>query len=87
MEACPICSTRVPLHELEGHVQLHFLDDEPINDPAALPASTAAAADSKGLTGSDEFLEEEVDGLVYCPYGCGARIALHELDSHEEAHR
>jgi hypothetical protein len=90
-EACPMCGVRLPLQELESHVLLHFADEQD-NAPqaAAAAAATGAAAGAAGSSGGGTSASPAEPGegdLVRCPYGCGARVLLEELDSHEEAHR
>lgn len=70
---CPVCGSFLPRSEIELHVQLHFADDEP------------AGADRQETIVIDG--DDEEDSRIQCPYGCGVLLALHELDSHEEAHR
>jgi hypothetical protein len=79
---CPVCSLFCPHSEIEGHVALHFADEAPA---AAAPVQQqrhpALHIDEDD---EDSYADEQ---RVYCSFGCGALLALHELDSHEEAHR
>ncbi|WIA40959.1 hypothetical protein OEZ86_004609 [Tetradesmus obliquus] len=91
--SCPICSLFCSQSEIEVHVALHF-EDEP---PAAAAAQRSqqqlqhqhAAVHIDDDEEDDEggYLDDADEQKVYCSAGCGALLALHELDSHEEAHR
>lgn len=83
MEPCPVCGCKLPISELQEHVQLHFLEDE----AADLGRAAAAPPSSCGGIVIDSDDETETAGKVCCPLGCGAMVLLEELDSHEEAHR
>jgi hypothetical protein len=84
-QPCPVCGQVFPIDELPLHVDLHFHEGDPqevvdlLSEPEGSPA---AAAPKRARPGPD--LD---DDLVACPYGCGAEIALSDLESHELAHR
>jgi hypothetical protein len=82
--SCPVCSLFCPQSEIEGHVALHFEDEAPA---AAAPVRQQQQHHPLYIDQDDDD-DSGADGQrVYCSFGCGALLALHELDSHEEAHR
>jgi hypothetical protein len=88
---CPICSLFCQQSEIEEHVALHFEDEVRANHAAARgrPQQQHKQEQLDAVHIDDDLDDElDVDGQkVYCSFGCGALLALHELDSHEEAHR
>jgi hypothetical protein len=85
--SCPICSLFCQQSEIEGHVALHFEDEAPAAAPERQQQQQqkhmAVHIDDED---DDDYLDED-EQKVYCSLGCGALLALQELDSHEEAHR
>jgi hypothetical protein len=82
--SCPVCSLFCPQSEIEGHVALHFADEAPA---AAAPARQQQRHQALYIDEDDDENDDLDEQKVYCSFGCGALLALHELDSHEEAHR
>jgi hypothetical protein len=81
--SCPVCSLFCPQSEIEGHVALHFEDDA---SAAAAPVRQQQRHQALNID-EDDNDDDADEQNVYCSFGCGALLALHELDSHEEAHR
>jgi hypothetical protein len=77
LSECPFCGGFFELSEIEEHVSLHLMQSDltHLQDPCDAPNSSQPHANHV----STEH--------VACPFGCGALVALDELDSHEEAHR
>lgn len=90
--SCPICCLFCPQSEIEGHVSLHFEHDAPAAGPARHQQQRQQhpQQQQQALYIDDDDEDDDVhakEQKVYCSFGCGAQLALHELDSHEEAHR
>ena len=77
LSECPFCGSFFELGEIEEHVSLHLLDSE------AQPETALGHATNADVRHANHVSTEH----VACPFGCGALVALDELDSHEEAHR
>ncbi|WIA20637.1 hypothetical protein OEZ85_005018 [Tetradesmus obliquus] len=89
--SCPICSLFCSQSEIEAHVALHFEDEPPAAAAAQQPQQqhqhAAVHIDDDDEDDEDGYLDDGDEQKVYCSAGCGALLSLHELDSHEEAHR
>ncbi|KAF8062748.1 hypothetical protein HT031_004078 [Scenedesmus sp. PABB004] len=79
---CPVCGLFLPCAEIEAHAGGHF----GASQPAAASAAEQQQARAREPPDDCVLLDDDGDAVA-CPYGCGALVALADLDSHEEAHR
>jgi len=71
---CPLCGAQCPAEIIDEHVNLHFEEQSLREDKGQL------------VIEDDCFEQEEDDKGVLC-HLCGEFVDIHDLDSHEEAHR
>lgn len=96
-EACPVCFVVLPVDELPGHVQCHFVDEDGGGDdePQLVFSRTADGSGSCEKATSSSNIDLSGEGMdigdavlesVQCSV-CNQLVSLLELDDHERSHR